>query len=90
MGTDAEEFHAAWTATVGRQSEESLDGCQDTRRHAVGCDALQIQVTAARAMSVVRESGGHSASIKAKTAGIASPGLQSDKPTENVDCATAT
>lgn len=86
MGQDTEEFGPAWTATVGGQPKQPLDERQDTRRHAVRGDALQIEVTAARTMSVMTENGGHSASIKSKTACVAPPGSESDQPAENINC----
>lgn len=90
MGEDAEEFGPAWAATVRGQSQQSLDRCQDAWRHAVRGNGLQIEVTAARTMSVMTENGGHSASIKSKTACVAPPGSESDQPTENIDCTNAT
>jgi len=90
MRQDAEELRSAWTATVGGQSKESLDGCQDARGHAIRYDALQIKIAAARAVGVVRESGRHPARVKPKTAGVTSPGPQSDEPIETIDCASAT
>jgi len=79
MGQDAEEFGPAWAATVCGQPKQAFDGCEDARRHAVRVNALQIEVTAARAMSVMTENGGHSASIKPKAACVAPPGFQSDQ-----------
>jgi hypothetical protein len=90
IGPDAEKFRTAWTATVRGQPKEPLDGRQDAWRHAVGSNALQIEVTAARTMSVSGENGGHSASIKSKAAGMASPWLESKQPAESVHCAGAT
>ncbi len=90
MGQDAEELDPAWAATVGGKPKESLDGCEDARRHAVRGDALQIEVAAARAMSVMAENGGHSASIEPKTACVASPGFESDQPAESIDRTSAT
>lgn len=81
MGQDAEKFGAAWAAPVRGQPKESLDGCQDVQWNAVRGDSLQIEVTATRAMSVMTENGGHSASIKPKTACVASPRFESDQPT---------
>jgi hypothetical protein len=90
VGPDTEEFGPAWTATVRGQAKEPLDERQDARKHAFGSDALQVEVTAERAMSVVGENGGHAVSIKPKATGVASPGLESDQATESVDCASAT
>jgi hypothetical protein len=90
MEQDAEELGPAWAATVRGQPKESLDGCEDARRHAVRGDALQIEVAAARAMSVMTENGGHSASIKPKAACVASPGFESDQPGESIDCTSTT
>jgi len=90
MGQDAEEFGPAWAATVGGQPKEPFDERQDARRHAVRVDALQIEVTAARAMSVMTEDGGHSASIKPKPACVTSPGFESDQPAHGIDCTSTT
>ena len=90
MGQDAEEFGPAWAATVGGQPKQPLDECQDAQWHAVRGDALQIEVTAARAMSVMTENGGHPASIKSKTACVAPPRSQSDQPAESIDCTSTT
>ena len=59
-------------------------------RNAVRGDALQIEVAAARAMSVMGENSGHSASIKPKTACVASPRFESDQPAESIDSTSAT
>jgi hypothetical protein len=83
-GQQAEEFLPARIAAIGWKSEEALEEHQSAILHPVTRDALEVEVSAARAVGIPREGDRHARGIESKFACEAAPGLPSDRAAKEV------
>ena len=86
---DAEEAQAARIAAEGAEAEKTLQPEQRGLLDAIARQALQVEVSAARAMSKARERHGNPPRIKASIARSAAPGAQAGRGSEHVGRAAA-
>lgn len=74
MRTSGEEFQAAKFAAVARKAKTSLHEFQNIQRDSIRRNPVEIEISAARAVSIAREGDRHEPGIKAKIACVAAPG----------------